>query len=89
MTFTLSVIPMVGFVGAAVDYSRANSAKAAMQSALDSTGLMLSKDAQTMTAEQLASKADDYFLALFNRPEVTNVVLITRRCILRPTAASN
>ena len=33
MTFTLAIIPMIGFVGAAVDYSRANSAKAAMQAA--------------------------------------------------------
>src|SRR5688572_8144122 len=75
MTFALTLIPLIGFVGAAVDYSRANSAKAAMQSALDSAGLMLSKDAQTLTPEALAAKADDYFLALFNRPEVTNVVL--------------
>ena len=75
MTFTLAIIPVIGFVGTAVDYSRANSAKAAMQSALDSTGLMLSKDAQTVTGEQLATKANGYFLALFNRPDVTNVVL--------------
>ena len=75
MTFTLAIIPVIGFVGTAVDYSRANSAKAAMQSALDSTGLMLSKDAQTVTGAQLATKANGYFLALFNRPDVTNVVL--------------
>ena len=41
------MIPIIGFVGAAVDYSRANSAKAAMQAAIDSTALMLSKDAST------------------------------------------
>ncbi len=33
ITFALATIPMVGFVGAAVDYSRANSVKAAMQAA--------------------------------------------------------
>ena len=32
----LATVPMIGFVGAAVDYSRANSAKAAMQSAANS-----------------------------------------------------
>ena len=47
ITFALAIVPIVGFVGAAVDYSRANSAKAAMQAAVDSTALMLSKDAQT------------------------------------------
>ena len=45
LTFALATIPMVGFVGAAVDYSRANSVKAAMQAAADSTALMLSKTA--------------------------------------------
>ena len=28
-TFALATVPIIGFVGAAVDYSRANSAKAA------------------------------------------------------------
>jgi hypothetical protein len=37
---------MVGFVGAAVDYSRANSVKIAMQAAIDATALMLSRDAR-------------------------------------------
>ena len=35
VTFALATIPMVGFVGAAVDYSHANSVKAAMQAAAD------------------------------------------------------
>ena len=34
VTFALATIPMVGFVGAAVDYSHANSVKAAMQAAV-------------------------------------------------------
>jgi Flp pilus assembly protein TadG len=75
MTFALSTVPLIGFVGTAVDYSRGNSAKAAMQMAIDSTALMLSKDASSATAEQLSQKASAYFLALFNRTEVTNVVI--------------
>ena len=47
VTFALATIPMVGFVGAAVDYSHANSVKTAMQAAADSTALMLSKTAAT------------------------------------------
>jgi len=42
-TFALVSVPVLGLVGAAVDYSRGNSAKAAMQQAIDATGLMLSK----------------------------------------------
>jgi Flp pilus assembly protein TadG len=44
ITFALLLVPLIGFVGAAVDYSRGNSSKAAMQAAVDATALMLSKD---------------------------------------------
>jgi Mg-chelatase subunit ChlD len=60
-------------VGAAVDYSRANSTRTAMQAALDSTALMLSRDAQTLTTAQFDQKASAYFSAMFQRPEASNV----------------
>src|SRR5262245_28635828 len=72
-TLALAIIPLVGMVGAAIDYSRANSVRTAMQAALDSTALMLSKDAQGVTSAQLESKANIYFNALFHRPEASNV----------------
>jgi Flp pilus assembly protein TadG len=74
-TFALATIPMIGFVGAAVDYSRGNSAKAAMQSAIDSTALMLSRQATSLTQAQLNQKATDIFNSLLHRPEVTGVVV--------------
>src|SRR5258707_5355266 len=46
-SLALGLVPLVGAVGAAVDYSRANSVRTAMQAALDSTALMLSKDARS------------------------------------------
>ncbi|HLQ44419.1 MAG TPA: pilus assembly protein TadG-related protein, partial [Planctomycetaceae bacterium] len=73
MTFALASVPMIGFVGSAVDYSRANSDKAAMQAAIDATGLMLSKDTATISDQ----KASDYFNAQFHRPDVTNVMVKT------------
>src|SRR3954471_12978998 len=73
--FALSTIPMVGFVGAAVDYSHANSVKAAMQAGADSTALMVSKDAASVTSSLLQTKANDYFKALFTRPEATGLVV--------------
>ncbi len=75
MTFALATIPIIAFVGAAVDYSRGNSAKAAMQAAIDATGLILSKDAQGMTQDQLNQKSSEIFLALFHRPDVVDVVV--------------
>jgi Flp pilus assembly protein TadG len=71
--FGLSAIPVVGLMGAAIDYSRAHSAKAAMQAALDATALMLSKEAASLTVDQLNAKADKYFKANFNRPEAKNI----------------
>ncbi len=75
LTFALATLPLVGTVGFAVDYSHANSVKAAMQAALDSTALMLSKDAATLTTADLQTKAKSYFDALFTRPEARNVAI--------------
>jgi Flp pilus assembly protein TadG len=75
ITFALAILPIVAFVGAAVDYSRGNSAKAAIQAAADGTTLMLSKDAPNLSKEQLGLRANDIFQALLNRPEVTNLTV--------------
>lgn len=57
----------------AVDYSRANAARTAFQSALDATALMLSKNAATESTGALQTQATNTFNSLFNRPEVTDV----------------
>jgi Flp pilus assembly protein TadG len=75
ITFAFATIPLIIAVGSAVDFSRANSVKAAMQAALDSTALMLSKDAATLTQDQMNTKAYEYFTSLFTRPEATNIVV--------------
>lgn len=75
--FALATLPLIGFVGAAVDYSRANSVKAAMNAALDSTALMLAKNAASQTSSQLQTTAQNYFNALFTRPEAQNVAITT------------
>lgn len=73
VTFALATLPVIGAVGAAVDFSHANSAKAAMQIALDSTALMLSKNATSMTSSQMQTNGASYFAAMFTRPEIKNV----------------
>jgi Flp pilus assembly protein TadG len=59
ITFALATVPVIGFVGAAVDYSRANSDKTAMQAAIDATALMLSKTASKLTEDEIKAKASD------------------------------
>ena len=75
LTFSLALLPIMGFVGAAVDYSRANSDKAAMQAAVDATALWLSKNAATMTTAQLNQNATNHFNAVFTRTDVANIVI--------------
>jgi Flp pilus assembly protein TadG len=71
--FALAIVPIIGLVGAAVDYSRGNAARTAMLASLDATALMLSRDAAGMDPAQVSAKATSFFNAQFNRPEVANL----------------
>lgn len=76
VTFALATIPVIGGVGAAVDYSRANSAKTGLQAAVDAAGLILSKSAQSLTQAQLEAKADAIVKANFNYPQATDIKVV-------------
>lgn len=68
MIFAISLVPLLGFVGAAVDYSRTNSARSSMQVALDSAALMISKDLgsnPSMSLSDIKAKSVVYFNALY------------------------
>jgi Flp pilus assembly protein TadG len=67
--FTLLLVPMMGFVGAAVDYSRANAVKAALQASLDATALMLAKTAGVQTSDELTTLGQSLFNAQFTRAD--------------------
>jgi Flp pilus assembly protein TadG len=71
--FAIALLPVLGFVGAAVDYTRANAARSSMQAAMDSAALMVSKDANAasppMTADQVTAAAKKYFDALFHNTD--------------------
>jgi len=69
----LGAFPLLGAVGSAVDYSRASSARAAMQGALDATAIMLAKETQQHLDGQPGQNASAYFNANFARPEVQDV----------------
>ena len=73
--FGIALLPIMAAVGASVDYTHRNSVRAAMQAALDSTALMLSRDAATKNDPQLDSLANSYFKALFTRAEGKTVKL--------------
>lgn len=71
--FAVAVIPVAGFVGAAVDYSRASAARTELQAALDAAALMVFRDAATSTPDQLTQRAADAVAAQFTRPEAQNL----------------
>ncbi len=71
--FGLLIVPLIGIVGAAIDYSQASATRTAFQNALDSTALMLSKTAPNELAGDLQAQATSYFNAMFSRPGVQNV----------------
>ena len=73
----IALIPLLGAVGAAVDYSQASATRTAFQNALDSTALMLSKTAALQTSSELQAAATNDFNALFTGSNAKNVTVTT------------
>lgn len=73
--FAIALVPLLTFVGAAIDYTRVNAARSSMQAALDSTALMVSKDLSQgiITTSDIATKAQSYFTALYTNPDAKSV----------------
>jgi Flp pilus assembly protein TadG len=73
--FAIALLPILGFIGAAIDYSRANKSRSSMQAALDSAALMLSKDlaSGTISTSDIPTKAHAYFTALYTDRDAQNI----------------
>ena len=76
--FVIALIPILGLVGAAVDYSRASAARTSMQAALDSTALMLLKDISSgvISSSQVSTAASSDFKGLYTNAD-SQVVTVT------------
>jgi Flp pilus assembly protein TadG len=75
--FAICCLPILTFVGAAIDYSRANNARSSMQAALDSTALMIAKDLSQglITTSQVTAKAQAYFAALYTNTDAQSIAV--------------
>jgi Flp pilus assembly protein TadG len=73
ITFALAIIPVIGAVGAAVDYSRGNSARTSLQSAIDAAALSLAREVTKLTPAQLNQKALDYVQANLNNAQIKDL----------------
>jgi len=77
--FAITLVPVLGLIGAAIDYSRANAARSSMQAALDSTALMLSRDLSQglIRPSEINARAQSYFAALYNNGYTKPVAIET------------
>jgi Flp pilus assembly protein TadG len=75
--FAIALVPLIGFVGAAIDYSRATAARARMQTILDAATLMIAKDdaAGAMSNAGVTTGLLNYFNAQFTNPDVTGITV--------------
>lgn len=71
----ITIVPLIGAVGAAVDYTRASAARAAFQTSLDATALMVSKSAISQTSEELQNSASAIFNAEFTHTDVQDITI--------------
>ena len=72
--FAFAIVPIIGGIGAAIDYSMANSYRTDMQKALDSTALALTKILPADDAT-INSAGMEYFLASMGNHDLTNLQL--------------
>jgi Flp pilus assembly protein TadG len=84
--FTLAILPLMAAVGSAVDYTRAANVRTALQTAVDATALMLSREAPALSGTQISQKASDYFNSQFKRAEASNIVVTST--FVQPTAGN-
>ena len=71
--FGLSILPLMGAAGIAIDYTQISATRTAFQSALDATALMMAKAAAGQSDAERQANATNYFNALFSRSNTTNV----------------
>jgi Flp pilus assembly protein TadG len=82
--FGLAAIPVIGAMGAALDYSQANMARTELQAAVDNTALMLSK---MMPLTQTQLNADGWQIFQANLPHSVLIYQQSDLVIANPTTS--
>src|SRR3990167_5687161 len=72
--FAIAVVPIIGAMGAAIDYSLANAQRSAMQAALDATAVALIKLMPT-SQQELDTRGMEWFQANLGTTPVSNIQL--------------
>ena len=72
--FAIAVVPIIGAMGAAIDYSMANAQRTAMQAAIDATALALVK-IMPASQQELNARGAEWFAANLGTTPITNIQL--------------
>ena len=75
VTFALAFVPLMGLTGAAVDYTRAQQLRTAMQAAADTTALMIAQNAASQNAATVQTSTNNYYRAMFTNPAAQNLTV--------------
>jgi Flp pilus assembly protein TadG len=75
VTFALAFIPLMGLVGAAVDYSQASRLQTMMQAAADASALMVAQSAASQTDIAVQTATNNFYRGLFNNPAAVNLAV--------------
>ncbi len=68
-----ALVPLLGAVGVAIDYTQVNSVRDALQASLNSTALMISKNAALQNEADLNAEATTFVKAMFTKPQASNL----------------
>ncbi len=74
--FALTLLPLIGFVGLAVDYSRAAAVKTRMQNAADSTALKLVKDGGKLSDAALQTLGERFFKGALDTSDIVGAATV-------------
>jgi Flp pilus assembly protein TadG len=66
LLFGLALVPILGLVGAALDYARTSAARVRLQSAIDAGVLFAARDSQSLTPAQVDQRIRDAVMANLN-----------------------
>lgn len=74
-TFAITLVPLIGFFGAAIDYSRATLARSQMQGALDTAALMIAKDMNggLVAQSDIGVTAQRYFDSVYQNKDAPSI----------------
>jgi Flp pilus assembly protein TadG len=73
--FAFLSIPLLTLLGITVDYSRANADRSVLQATLDSTALMLTREAVGLPAAELNRRANDYVRTMMPNSRINGLTV--------------